>query len=160
MRVSFKIDIRGAAPISEAELPADVTVLADRLRPDADGWLVIEAAGQPAIEIEDDLYFACENLCLRGGASLLLGESWGYGYFTKTGGLRLDVTGDAVTISGDFIETARCARQAFAKALLDCGLRYLRFERALNRGYFEALQATVTELSTAFHAAGLRPDAD
>jgi len=160
MRVSFKVDIRGGAPVSEAELPTDLTMLAERLRPDAEGRLAIEAPGQPVIEIEDDLSFACENLCLRGGASLLRGESWGYGYFTKAGGLRLDVGGDEVAISGDFIETARYPRQALAGALLDCGQRYLRFERALNRGYAEALHATVAELKTAFQAAGLRPDAD
>lgn len=126
--VIFSIQIASRVMIGEGELETLLAVAPERLPRDyLRGQLIFLGAGQPVLNLEDDL----EELtggCLQAIVELQAGQPATVVYSDAPGRIEFNPAGDLVRISGDF-PTFETPRVELIPALRDCCLRYITFAR-------------------------------
>jgi hypothetical protein len=126
MNVKFMI-FWGHTPVTEHELTEAFAQYTAQLVDNVyhDGAIVLQTAGQPKIEILDELGAAIQNFCFVAVANLVATGRAEVYYFNAAEDLQLVRQNGVVTLSGSCIPTATYPLLPFLTQLVACGKRYL-----------------------------------
>jgi hypothetical protein len=102
------------------------------------GFIAIESAGQPTVNIEDEIVHEMTHLC-RACVELVDGHSAAVPYWDMPGAFELTVDDDHVILTGDHVPRARYPIIEFAEAVLSCVERVIVFLRRLGDADFETI---------------------
>lgn len=111
-----------------------------------DGVVTIRADGQPELELTDDPHHQLRHLArafaeLAGGAPVVQIPYW-----SMPGGYQLTADGDAVVVSGDYIDApARLPRDELGRAVIAATQRWLARAAAIDDDAHRGLVQMVTE---------------
>jgi hypothetical protein len=91
-----------------------------------DGLLLIKSDGQPDVTINDEIWHQLSHL-LRALAEVHTGESpyAAIPYFSQPGAYEITPEGEHLVLSGDYVPTARYARDALSRAVVTVATRWL-----------------------------------
>lgn len=115
-----------------------------------DGLLLIKADGQPDVTIDDEIWHQLSHL-LRALAELRTGELpyAAIPYFSQPGAYELTPEGEQLVLSGDYVPTARYARDDLSRAVVTVTTRWLAYASAADAEH----QSVAPDVAAALDAA-------
>jgi hypothetical protein len=139
MTVTFRLDLlTGSDPleVSEDVLAAGwdgYRALVERQYP-LEGIIVIEVAGQPVLEVHDELWAATQNLCFSAVSAVLGGERdcFLYRFTSSDGHIAVVALATLVRLFGDTTPTVTAAKAELLPALYATGVRCVELFRRLS----------------------------
>jgi len=95
------------------------------------GAILIRAPGQPAVDVDDELWALVQNLCFLPIPDLLAAHPVDIPYFRYADTFRLEPIGDKIRISGGMLPEAEFPGRPLLDGLYDCGRRFIALLRRL-----------------------------
>lgn len=141
IEVTFCMNVSRDRRLTEKEINAQFDTYRSELLANDQyyGAILISSPGQPDVVVDDEVWATVQNLCFLSTPDLIAGKSVSVPYFRYGSELSVNVEGNEVVISGEFVPIGRFALQELLPALYDCGLRYIQFLRRLGEysSYYE-----------------------
>jgi hypothetical protein len=137
MTVAFRLDLVTATDllrVSEEALASGwdgYRALVERQDP-LEGTIVVEVAGQPVLEVHDELWAAAQNLCFAGaGAAAADEHCYLYRFTSSDSTVVVLPLASLVRLFGDTTPTLTAPKADLLPALFECGLRCIELYRRL-----------------------------
>ena len=133
MYAYFKVELDQYHQLNEFDLTvltnAQLSALSQKRA--FEGILVLAHEGSPDIQICDEIEAWVQNLCFDSIPQMLARQPHQILYFSRPGFIRIDPEGESVRISGDSIPTVQLPILSLARALFNCGDRFLKWAGAV-----------------------------
>jgi len=128
--VVFSVQVAAQVYVGEGDLGRALDAAPDVVDPEhLVGQVVLLAAGQPVVFVEDDLEFAVQQL-LEGVPELAAGRAFALGFSEAPGRVELAPEGAALRVTTGYTRAATVPLAETLEALAGCCERFVAFARA------------------------------